>query len=404
MIEWDGATFWLHGISSNDDAVNGAGASAGSVWVSSRVLHRYASGAFRADLLEGAPPGLFAMSVGGDGKAFALGTSNVLASFDGTKWTGHPAVDTKDMMNLAYVSPTVVRVMKTNGAILEWDLTTSTSKLLAEVAFLTIVGPNSSSSWNGTGEAFYSEDGKLYRWREGSGTKWSSLGSTDKSVRRTWTEGPTAVWAVGGRKIFRWNGTSIVELVTGITLEAGESYLDVGGSGASDVWIVTSKRNLRFDGMSWKAFASGFTDADTVARVASVAPNDTWVFRGVARFAHFDGTSFKPEAESKTVEWVSCSLAVSRAPAEILGGPPTFAKLSDTYANEWYAQDVCFSDAGKAWMLGRDTAGKHQFQYFDGAELHESIADTMRDWSAIWALPSGEAWAVGSTGVLHRKP
>ncbi len=238
--------------------------------------------------------------------------------------------------------------------------------------------------------------------------KWSGIGSTDDAVRRIWAERSTSVWATGGTTLKRWNGTSTSSVTTGIALEPGETYLDVGGSGGSDVWAITSKRNLHFDGTSWKAYSSAFAEADTIARVISFGPSDTWVFRGMGRFAHFDGTSFKAEPQAPTIDWAGCigggqMLAVSQNPATILRGAPLgMTNVSDTFP-DYHAIDVAFGASGNAWLLG-DNAAKHQLAYFDGTTLRESVDATTRSYGAIWALPSGEAWAVGSGGILHRKP
>ncbi len=76
------------------------------------------------DKLERAPRGLFAMSIGADNKAWALGDGPVLASYDGTTWKTHPTADVKDMISLAYVSPTVVRLMQKNGGLVARASTT----------------------------------------------------------------------------------------------------------------------------------------------------------------------------------------------------------------------------------------------------------------------------------------
>jgi len=410
MIEWDGTTFWQHGVTSNDDPVRAAGGyGAGKVWVSSRVLRRLIDGAFKANLLEGAPKGLFSMSVESDTEAWALGEGAVLASFNGTSWKTYPTVDVKDGFSVFASAPGVVRVMNKNGSIVEHQPATSMKNIVAYVAGATIVGPNPSASWISATEAYYNEDGRMSRWAEGS-LYYSSRGTSDKDIRSIWAENTTSVWMAGGKKFRHFTGgTTTVDVATGITLDSDETYLVVAGTGSDDVWVLTNKRNLHFTGGAWKAYPSGFPDNDTVARVVSFGANDAWVFRSQGRFAHFDGTSFRVVPQSPTIGLAGCAggkelVAISQQPAQIYRGAPlAMTKVADL-STEYTPIDAWFGTDGSAWIVSRDTIGTSSLSYFDGKAVRISVEKTTRSMDAVWALPSGEAWAVGPGGLLHRKP
>jgi len=409
LVEWDGKTFWQHGVSSNDDAVRAAGASAGGkVWVSSRYLGRLIDGAFKANLLEGAPKGLFSMSVANDTEAYALGEGAVLASFDGTTWKMHPTIDVKNGFSVFASTPGHVRVMNQNGSMGEYEIATGVRTALANVAGTTIVGPKPSASWISAGEAYYNESGSMWRWAEGS-LYYSSRGTSDKDIKKIWAENTTSVWMAGGKKLRHFTGgTTTIDVTTGITLDADENYLDVGGTGADDVWAITNKRNLHFTGGAWKAYPSGFADADTVAFVVSTAATDAWVFRGQGRFAHFDGTSFKVVTEQQFT-LAGCAagkelVATSSNPPRIHRGAPLALKPVADLPADYNPVGAWFGTDGSAWIVARETTGSSNISYFDGKSVRVSVAKTTYSLEAVWALPSGEAWAVGVGGMLHRKP
>lgn len=410
LIEWDGTTFWQHGVTGEDDPVRAAGGhGAGKVWVSSRVLHRLVDGAFRADLLEGAPKGLFSMSVASDTEAWALGEGPLLASFDGTSWKTYPSVDVKDGFSVFASAPGVVRVMNENGSIVEHQPATSTKNIVAYVAGTTIVGAHPSASWLGAAEAYYNEDGRMWRWAEGS-MHYSSRGTSHEDIRAIWAENGTSVWMAGGRKLRHFTGgTTTIDVATGITLEPDETYLNVGGTGSDDVWALTNKRNLHFTGGAWKAHPSGFSDADTVAHVVSFGADDAWVFRSRGRFTHFDGTSFRVVPQSPTFGLAGCAggkelVAISQQPSRIYRGAPLAMTRVADLSTEYTPIDAWFGADGTAWIVSRDTIGTSSLSYFDGDAVRFSVEKTTRSMDAVWALPSGEAWAVGPGGLLHRKP
>lgn len=408
LVEWDGTTFWQHGVgSSTDDAVRAAGAHGGKPWVSSRVLRRLVDGAFKANLRDGAPKGLFSMSVATDTEAYALGEGGVLASFDGTSWKTYPTIDVKSGFSVFASAPGLVRVMNKNGSIVEHQVATSTKTIVANVAGATIVGPYPSASWLNAGEAYYNEGGNMWRWAEGS-LYWSSRGTSHADIRRIWAEASTSVWMAGGKKLRHFTGgTTTVDVVTGITLDADEDYLDVGGTGSSDVWAITSKRNLHFDGTSWKAHPSGFADADKVAYVVSLGANDAWVFRSPGRFAHFDGTSFRAVPQ-QNITLAGCAgkelVAISPNPPRIHRGAPLALNPVADLAVDFTPVGAWFGADGNAWIVARDSIGTSSISYFDGKAARVSVEKTTHNLEAIWALPSGEAWAVGAGGLLHRKP
>jgi hypothetical protein len=408
LIEWDGTTFWQHGVSSNDEAVRAAGASTGgNVWFSGRFLDRLIDGAFKANLLEGAPKGLFSMSFASDTEAYALGEA-VFASFNGTTWKVHPTIDAKGAFSVFPSTPGHVRVMGQNGSVFEYDLATGMRTVLGYSAGTTIVGPKPAVSWISATEAYYIENGSMWRWAEGS-LYWSSRGTSDKEITKIWAENTTSVWMAGGKKFRHFTGGSTtVDVNTGITLDADESYLNVGGTGGGDVWAITNKRNLHFTGGAWKAYPSGFVDKDAVAFLVSLAANDAWVFRGQGRAAHFDGASFTVFAD-QSFTLAGCApskelLAISANPPRLHRGAPLALKPVADLAADYNPIGAWFGADGTAWILAFETTGTSKISYFDGKTVRVSASTpNTNTLQAIWALPSGEAWAVGTGGMLHRK-
>ena len=130
------------------------------------------------------------------------------------------------------------------------------------------------------------------------------------------------MWLTGGKILRHFTGgTTTIDVNTGITLDADENYLAVAGSGPNDVWVLTNKRNLHFDG-TWKAYPSGFIGNDTVAHAVIVAANDVWVFRGAGRFAHGDAQRFRlPQRPAARADAVRGGARAPRVRARV-GVPP----------------------------------------------------------------------------------
>lgn len=59
-----------------------------------------------------------------------------------------------------------------------------------------------------------------------------------------------------------------------------------------------------------------------------------------------------------------------------------------------------------AWLLGSNDEGGHALSFWDGTTLRLSVDEPggSRSYLSVWALPSGEAWAVGYGGVAYRCP
>lgn len=407
MGEWDGKALWLHGTTEGDDRVLGAGSyGTGKGWVSSRWLRRYVDGTFKANLLEAAPKGLFAMSVASDTEAWALADGPSLWSFDGTKWKSW-TTDVKDMISVSYAKPGFVRLMRRNGAIFEVDLATGTQTVLAKVAWLTIASAKAAATWVGSTDAYYSDSGRLLHWHEGSDT-WQSAGSSDDATTMVWAPSVDSAWVGGGTSLRHWDGTKANDIKPG-TLDADETWLAVGGNGDADVWALSTKRDFHYDGATWKAFPSGFSGASTFARAVGVGDGKAWFFRDRGHFARFDGTNVIAEPLRPTMDWAGCTadgqmLGLSQEPTEVWKGPPLgMTKVAGTY-DTYRGLDVWFGSKGQAWILGTTDVGGQVLNYWDGSALRTSVDKPGRSYLALWALESGEAWAVGYGGILHRKP
>lgn len=410
--EYDGAALWLHGASEDDDRVIAAGTyGAGKAWVSSRYLRRYVDGTFKPNLLERAPKGLFAMSVASDTEAWALAEGPKLWSFDGKSWKSW-TTDVKDTISVSWSKPGFVRLMRRNGAIVETELATGAQTLLAQPAWVTIASAAAHATWVSPTDAYYADGGSMYRWREGS-DKWQSVGSADAKATVIFAPTASSAWIAGGTNLRHWNGTKQLDVNTGVPLDADETWLAVGGNDDNDVWALSTKRNFHFDGAKWKAFPSGFA-AGTVARALGVGGGRSWFFRDRGRFARFDGSAavdVVAEPVSPTYDFVGCQsdgqmLGVSQEPTEIWKGPPgAMKKVADTYPN-LRPIDVWYGPKGEAWLLGANDGGGRAISYWDGAALRPSVDKPggSRSYLALWALPSGEAWAVGYGGIAHRRP
>ena len=88
-----------------------------------------------------------------------------------------------------------------------------------------------------------------------------------------WGSGRDDVWAVGGNKVIRWDGSSWVSKLTGL---ATMVFNGVWGSGPSDVWVMngTDRNFSRWDGAAFSSVSS--TAANRFNALRGTGADDIW--------------------------------------------------------------------------------------------------------------------------------
>lgn len=205
----------------------------------------------------------------------------------------------------------------------------------------------------------------VFHW---DGSAWSPVPTgTSALLHAIWGSAANDLWAVGGSGggvIRHWDGAAWSTAHEGTVWDL---YLDVGGTGASDVWVVgLLGAILHWDGAGWSSVPS--PTASSLQAVWVRAIDDAWAVGDGGTIARWDGAT-----------WTSVS-------------SPTTQRL-------W---DVWGSSANDAWAVG------------EGAILHWDGEAWSIPWNvescplfAVWGFSPNDVWAVGrdsyawATRILH---
>lgn len=96
-----------------------------------------------------------------------------------------------------------------------------------------------------------------------------------RSIRSLWSSAETSVWAAGGRRLWRWDGSGWRWGIAPVEREIWQ----LTGSGDDDVWAITETEMLHFDGRSWQRVDTG-DRARWPRSIASAGRNAIWVPNG----------------------------------------------------------------------------------------------------------------------------
>lgn len=188
-----------------------------------------------------------------------------------------------------------------------------------------------------------------------------------------WGSSSSKVWAVGGYEgtILHFDGT---EWSLALNDNAFETWA-IGGSSATNVWVVGHGTTLRFDGARWVSNAGGAGMAPSLFGVWGGSDSDVWAV-GTSAVLHFDGT-----------RWERVTSTVSDTPI-------TYSGIWGSSANDiWLSARTGSSGPGIGAIFHRNSAGWSRISL--GTTDPPNLFD-------IWGSSATDVWAVGDDGtILH---
>lgn len=221
-----------------------------------------------------------------------------------------------------------------------------------------------------------------------NGSTWTRLPSpTDLSIVLEDIDAISAndVWVVGfrydsGLFTMHWNGTAWTEVAAPNNGTQNELH-SVSGSASNDVWAVGEAQSnlahaIHWDGTVWTAVTLPQVGpgGDTLFGVATISPTDAWavgrIQYGGSLILHWNGTAWA-DASTASVPGILYDVAASSA-NNVWGVGITNVQIPDALIARWN---------GSTW---------------ESMILPTPYNSDSRP-AAVSALPTGQAWAVGST-------
>jgi hypothetical protein len=211
------------------------------------------------------------------------------------------------------------------------------------------------------------------------GKSWSKVQSFTPALH------PFSIWGVGGAD-FRVAGGWVSGWVrhnkagtwTNETLPPAVGTLGaifaLHGTSGSDIWGVSSRQTVHFDGKSWAG--TSLSTGDQLRGVWASGPKDVWAVGGYAHVIYrFDGTS-----------WTLVTSPINHGSSSTGNG---YHAIWGAASNDIYA-----------------VGSKGGIAHFDGGGWSVSGAGVTTNWLyGIWGSSGVDVWAVGSTGtLLHYGP
>jgi hypothetical protein len=224
------------------------------------------------------------------------------------------------------------------------------------------------------------------------------------SVQALWGSGPNDIWAVDDGWIMRWDGTKW----TLRSERAAAALRAVGGSSASDVWAVgVAGCAMHWDGRVWsncREHATGIPTSIALNAVWSRGENDTfaaggtfllhqagadWTARDLGVTApDFEGTALYAGDDAT---WIGGYGLIARADE---GGDVSYFRTHLEPVNALFGLP-----SGEIWAVGSESASS----YFDGASWSARLEPaTTATFSAIWAVSETCVWAATDNGTIFR--
>lgn len=240
----------------------------------------------------------------------------------------------------------------------------------------------------------------------------------DRAVLSIWGSGPSDVFAVGGplgngqeTLAIHYDGVTWTELHPGGT----ETYWWVGGSGATDVWMVGEKgRITHWDGKTFQEHSSGTTA--TLWGVWSASETDAWIVGGTP-----EGGTSKPNdivLHWNGSSWSSITLpsdAVGRALYKVWGTSSDDLYVVGEYGTIWHKKGANWSlesnpplATGTLFTVaGTSSTDVYAVGNFDvlrsnGTSWEKLTPDLTGTVNGVATAALGEVAIVGSGGLKQR--
>jgi len=171
------------------------------------------------------------------------------------------------------------------------------------------------------------------------------------------------VWIGGeGGTFARWNGQRWQYFTA--DAEFNQVILSIWGSTADDLWATNGDELFRFDGQSWRKFASpaGANGSPFFHQISGSAADDVW-FASDEGLYHWTGAAFTaPELPSLSFNWVSVAAA------------------------------------REAWSITKD----NQLLSWDGTSWSDAtFPDTAPAFQDLWAAAPSNMWLIDNGGAWH---
>jgi len=250
---------------------------------------------------------------------------------------------------------------------------------------------------------------------------WTRVLTTDgaNAPKAIWGSGPNDVWAVGGRTIRHWDGSSWSSVETTIGTRI-PSLLGVWGSGPSDVWAVgsaatpwdpfnpsstdTSGAILHWDGTAWSTSWTGGNYA--FYEVFGTGPSDVWAVSQMNSLLHWDGAAWSMQPMDTNNPY-SYGLAQGswKSAADDVWVVGSYGVIEHWNGSAWSSFDVggpitgwngvWGSGADDVWAAGnRSDNGYGMIAHWDGTAW--SSAQVGQDpFYSVWGSGPNDVWAFG---------
>jgi hypothetical protein len=379
---------------------------AGEIWLGGDQLYRLAGEQWRASGGEEIARGITALAGSDRNEVWAVSTlegHNVIR-WDGSAWADVPEITTTGVGYLFATAPGELTFARKHGDLLRWDgerleMLAPAPSILASYEEVGVVG------MAGRDTAFMAYRGDLYRFTAGT-AEWERLDvRVSEKARSIWATSPEDVWIVGGSSVDRFDGATMQSLGAGIPLGDGDEFLSVWGTSSNDVWIAGVTALIHWDGDTFQSYEGAASFGAIPPAAFGGDANDVWLVRG-GTLSHFDGAAWSPYEWGPHIGIAGCTpdglLGVFGDPMQLFhyDANARAVALGDVVELE-SPYDAWFGSTSDVWTVG--TGGFAQIMHWNGA-WQTSVVNTGQTLHAIWAFPSGEAFAVGGTTILHRTP
>ena len=250
-------------------------------------------------------------------------------------------------------------------------------------------------------------------------------------------------WAIGGARILHWDGATWEP--SRHPSPPGMNLTAIDGSGPNDIWAVGTRHGERWreygvpfvgsatltmhwDGSTWRVVDSpnGARRLNAVTGVVALSPTNVWLVgssrtdqptRSRTMTQHWDGNAWNlvpspnPDRKDNVLNAVGTDSAGGVWAIGEYGAfgsvAPIYLKWSDrswnTFAGPSGGAAVSGASANEVWVVGCRASGCHVIARWDGetwSKVKIRPADTRFGRLAdVAALPTAEAWAVGSLGA-----